>query len=123
MAHFAKVENGIVTDVIVATQDYIDTLQEKDKWIKTSYNTRAGVYYETNSDTPAKDQSKCLRKNFAGIDYSYDKNRDAFIPPKPFDSWLLDEETCNWVPPKELPKDGRYYWDETKLEWVRAGDK
>ena len=119
MAHFAKVENGIVTDVIVANQEYIDKLQGQ--WIKTSYNTRAGVYYD--SETPANDQSKALRKNFAGIGYSYDKKRDAFIPSKPFDSWLLDEETCNWIPPKELPTDGRYYWDESKLEWVRSGDK
>lgn len=123
MAHFAKVENGIVTDVIVAKQEYIDSLNENYKWVKTSYNTKAGVYYEQDSDTPAADQSKALRKNFAGIGYSYDKKRDAFIPPKPFDSWLLNEETCNWVPPKELPKDGRYYWDESKLEWVRVGDK
>lgn len=123
MAHFAKVENGIVTDVIVAKQEYIDTLKENYKWIKTSYNTKGGVYYEDNSQTPSEDQTKALRKNFAGIGYSYDKKRDAFIPQKPFDSWLLDEATCNWVPPKELPKDGRYYWDESKLEWVRVGDK
>jgi hypothetical protein len=123
MAHFAKVENGIVTEVIVAKQEYIDSLKDNFRWVKTSYNTRAGVYYEDNSDTPAKDQSRALRKNYAGIGYTYDKKRDAFIPQKPFESWLLDEETCTWVPPKPLPKDGRYYWNEEKLEWVRVGDK
>ena len=123
MGHYAKVEKGIVTNVIVAKQEYISTLPDSNKWIKTSYNTRAGVYYEPNSDTPAKDQSQALRKNYAAIGYTYDKKRDAFIPQKPFDSWLLDEETCQWIPPKELPKDGRYYWDESKLEWIRVGDK
>ena len=123
MAHFAKVENGIVTDVIVAKQEFIDSLPDSNKWVKTSFNTKGGVHYEENSDTPSKDQSKALRKNFAGIGYTYDNKRDAFIPEKPFPSWLLDEETCNWTPPKELPKDGRYYWDESKQEWVKVGDK
>lgn len=123
MAHFAKIEKGIVTEVIVAKQEYIDSLADSHLWLKTSYNTRAGLYYEANSDTPAADQSKALRKNYAAIGYSYDKKRDAFIPQKPFDSWLLDEQTCNWIPPKELPTDGRYYWDESKLDWVKVGDK
>lgn len=122
MAHFAKVENGIVTEVIVAKQEFIDTLEDSFRWVKTSFNTRGGVYYEPNSDIPSEDQSKALRKNYAGIGYSYDKKLDAFIPPKPFQSWKLDEETCNWVPPKEKPSEGRYLWNEEELDWKKVGE-
>lgn len=116
MAHFAKVVDSKVTQVIVAESEFFETFVDTSpgEWIQTSYNTRGGEH--TLGGTP-------LRKNYAGIGFTYDRTRDAFIPPQPFPSWLLDEETCNWTPPKELPKDGRYYWDESKLEWIRVGDK
>ena len=93
MGSFAKVENGIVTNVIVAEQDYIDTLEDKDLWIQTSYNTYGGVHLL--GGTP-------LRKNYAGEGYSYDSERDAFIPPKPFASWILNEDTCLWESPTPI---------------------
>jgi hypothetical protein len=115
MAHFAKVENGIVTDVIVAEQDFIDTLEDKEKWLQTSYNTRGGVHYEPNTNTPSKDGVP-LRKNYAGIGYTYDKNLDAFIPPQPYKSWILNQETCLWIPIISKP-DNHHYWSEEDLQW------
>lgn len=117
MAHFAKVEDGIVTQVIVADQEFIDSgaVGPASDWVQTSYNTYGGVH--TNGGTP-------LRKNYAGIGYSYDSVRDAFIPPQPFASWLLNDETCQWEAPVALPSDAgtgtppkRYNWDEEALNW------
>jgi hypothetical protein len=110
MSHFAKVENGIVTQVIVAEQQFINTglVGDPRSWIQTSYNTHGGKHPE----------GRPLRKNYAGIGYSYDAARDAFIPPKPFDSWVLNEETCLWQAPVPMPDDGKLYdWDETTLSW------
>ena len=110
MAHFAQVENGIVTQVIVAEQDVIDTGLFGSGWIQTSYNTHGGIH--TTGGTP-------LRKNYAGVGFTYDSGRDAFIPPKPYTSWTLSEETCLWNSPVEYPDDGkRYSWDEETLSWV-----
>lgn len=124
MSHFAKVENGIVTQVIVAEQNIINTFSDSNQWIKTSYNMGGGVYYDPNTNASAEDQSVIqndparMRKNYAGIGYSYDETRDAFIPPKPFPSWSLNEESCNWVPPVEYPEDGNYYeWNEDDQTW------
>lgn len=119
MAHYAKIENGIVTQVIVAEQDFIDLIStENDLWVQTSYNTRGGVHYKPNTNEPSDDQSKALRKNYAGIGYIYDDVKDAFIPPQPFDSWLLNEQTCLWEPPVEYPNDGNFYqWNEQTLSW------
>jgi len=102
MSHFAKIENNIVTQVIVAEQDFIDTgiLGDPSQWIQTSYNTYGGVHL--NGGTP-------FRKNFAGVGDTYDSTRDAFIPPRPFQSWILDEETCQWVPPVDYPTDSKQY--------------
>jgi hypothetical protein len=113
MAHFAKVENGIVTQVIVAEQHVIDTgiFGSPDLWIQTSYNTYAGEH--TQGGIP-------LRKNYAGIGYTYDIDRDAFYSPSPFPSWILDEDTCTWVAPVAQPDpiEGFYYeWDEDTLTW------
>lgn len=124
MAHFAKVENGIVARVIVATQEYVDSVVETVPgfWVQTSYNTRGGIHYEPNSDIPSPDQSKALRKNYAGIGFTYDVGRDAFIPPKPYASWTLNENTCLWDAPTPYPNDGKSYeWDEATLSWVEAG--
>ena len=111
MAHFAKVENGIVTQVIVAEQDVIDSglFGEPSLWVQTSYNTFGGQH--KLGGTP-------LRKNYAGIGYTYDKNRDAFISPKPYNSWTLNEETCLWESPTPYPQDGQKYgWNEETLNW------
>ena len=114
MAHFAKVENGIVTQVIVAEQDFINSgvVGNPKNWIQTSYNTYGGVHLL--GGTP-------LRKNFAGVGFTYNIEKDAFIPPKPlqYESWILNEEKCIWEAPIKMPSDGKpYYWDEELLEWV-----
>ena len=116
MAHYAKVLEGIVETVIVAEAEFFDTFVDDSpgKWIQTSYNTRGGVHYEPNSNTPSSDQSKALRKNYAGVGYTYDKTRNAFIPPQQFPSWTLNETTCLWDPPMPQPSDGKaYLWDES----------
>jgi hypothetical protein len=123
MAHFAKVENGIVTQVIVAEQDVIDSLVDANKWIQTTTNTRGGIHYgQITDDNPYSnnpDGGIALRKNYAGIGYTYDANRDAFIRPKPYDSWLLDDSTCLWESPIPYPNDGKVYnWDEDNIEWT-----
>lgn len=121
MAHFAKVINGIVEEVLVIEQDVINTglFGDPSVWLQTSYNTRGGIYYLPNSNTPSEDQSKAFRKNYAGIGFSYDIQRDAFIPPKPFPSWVLNDFSCLWEAPIPYPNDGkRYYWDEATLSWV-----
>jgi len=112
MAHFAKVVDGRVTQVIVAEPEFFQTFVDSSpgEWIQTSYNTRGGVH--TNGGTP-------LRKNYAGIGYTYDRVRDAFIPPKPFDSWSLNDDTCLWEPPTPYPTDGKLYkWNEETQAWV-----
>ena len=114
MAHFAKVQDGIVTQVIVAEPEFFDTFVDSSpgEWVQTSYNTHGGVH--ANGGTP-------LRKNYAGIGFTYDKERDAFIPPKPFPSWVLNEDTCLWDAPIPYPQDGkRYQWDEAALNWVEV---
>ena len=123
MAHFAKVKNGVVTKVIVAEQEFIDNYNdgEPGKWIQTSYNTRGGVHYVPNSDytIPSDDQSKALRKNYAGTNWIYDRTRDAFYEPQPYPSWTLNEDTCWWEPPTAYPSDGKNYdWDESSKSWV-----
>ena len=110
MSHFAKVENGVVTQVIVAEQNVIDSGLFGDGWVQTSYNTHGGQH--ANGGVP-------LRKNYAGIGYTYDSGRDAFIPQKPFASWLLNETSCVWESPISYPTDGKLYsWNEEQLAWV-----
>jgi len=132
MSHYAKVKDGIVEQVIVAEpeffQNFVDT--SPGQWIKTSYNMRGGVYYDPNTNQPAEDQSVIegdearQRKNYAGIGYTYDRDRDAFIPPQPFASWTLNEETCLWDPPVPYPNDGKeYVWDEESTSWILAPEE
>jgi hypothetical protein len=115
MSHFAQInENNIVTQVIVIEQDVVDTglFGDPNTWIQTSYNTYGGQH--RLGGTP-------LRKNYAGIGYTYDSTRDAFIPPKSFNSWLLNEDTCLWEPPTPMPVDDKIYsWDEDTLSWVEV---
>lgn len=111
MAHWAKCVDGKVVSVIVAEADFFDTFVDSSPgaWVQTSYNTRGGVH--ANGGTP-------LRKNYAGIGYSYDAARDAFIPPQPFASWVLDDATCLWNAPVAMPTDGKAYeWDEATTSW------
>ena len=114
MAHFAQVENGIVTQVIVAEQDVIDSGLFGTGWIQTSYNTRGGQHPE----------GRPLRKNYAGIGYTYDAQRDAFIAPQPFASWSLDENTCLWDAPTPMPiEEGKFFtWDEATTSWVEVAN-
>lgn len=123
MGHYAKVNNNIVERVIVAQAEFFSKFIDDSPgiWLKTSYNTRGGVHYEPDSNTPSQDQSKALRKNYAGIGYTYDSVRDAFIPPKPYPSWLLNEQTCLWEAPVPYPNDGKdYVWDESIQNWVEV---
>jgi len=123
MAHYARI-HGVthkVEQVIVAEADFIQTLPDRDFWIQTSYNTRGGIHYKPNTNEPSEDQTKALRKNYAGIGYTYDVARDAFIPPKPFNSWVLNEESCLWEAPVPMPDDGNIYeWDEDSQSWVEV---
>jgi hypothetical protein len=113
MAHFAKVLDGKVTQVIVAEPEFFDTFVDSSpgQWIQTSYNTHGGQHPE----------GRPLRKNYAGIGFTYDPVRDAFIPPQPFASWTLNEDTCLWSAPAAYPTDGKiYHWDEPTTSWVET---
>ena len=111
MAHYAKVNNGLVEQVIVAEAEFFDTFVDSSPgiWLQTSYNTHGGVH--TLGETP-------LRKNYAGVGFTYDAAIDAFIPPQPYPSWTLDDETCLWNPPTAYPDDGKIYtWNESTTAW------
>lgn len=111
MGHFAKVLNNIVTQVIVAEPEFFDTFVDSSpgQWIQTSYNTYGGQHPE----------GRPLRKNYAGIGFTYDAEKDAFIPPQPFASWTLNNDTCLWESPTPMPTDGRRYnWDEAQQQWI-----
>jgi len=126
MSHFAKVNNGIVEQVIVAEPEFFDTFVDSSpgQWIQTSYNTRGGKHYDPETGELSADQTKALRKNYAGIGFTYDAAKDAFIPPKPFNSWLLDEDTCLWNAPVAYPDDGgRYVWNEETTSWDAAPEE
>jgi hypothetical protein len=125
MAHFAKLDNlGVVVFVTVGRDE--DNGKELelcartgDTYRQTSYNTRGGVHYDPATGEPSADQSKAFRKNYAGIGYRYDIDRDAFIPPKPYPSWILNQNSCLWEPPVAMPDDGKLYsWDEATTSWV-----
>ena len=119
MAHYAFLdESNIVTEVIVGKNEGEENTDWEEHYgnfrsqtcKRTSYNTQGGVH--TGGGTP-------YRKNYAGIGYIYDGTRDAFIPPKPYPSWLLNEASCLWVPPVPMPEDGELYrWDEATTSWV-----
>ena len=120
MAHFAKVVDGTVTQVIVAEPDFFDTFVDTTpgEWIQTSYNTRGGVHYNPETDEPSADQTKALHKNYAGVGFTYDLDLDAFIPPQPYASWTLNEETCLWECPVAYPEDdGTHEWNEENQSW------
>lgn len=117
MAHYAKVENNIVTQVIVAEPEFFETFVDSTpgEWIQTSYNTRGGVHYGEDGEP---DGGEALRMNYAGVGFTYDKTKDAFIPPQPYNSWTLDESTCLWDAPIAYPSDGALYqWNEETTTW------
>jgi hypothetical protein len=123
MGHFAKVVDGKVAKVIVAEAEFFDTFVDDSpgRWVQTSYNTRGGVHYDPETGEPSADQTKALRKNYAGKGYDYDATRDAFIPPQPFASWTLNDDSCLWEPPVAYPTDGKMYqWDEDTTNWVEV---
>ena len=138
MSYFAKIDDdSIVTQVIVAEQEHIDNIQEltlvseavwdeelnlltpaveKSNWVQTSYNTHGGVHYGQDGKV---DEGVALRKNYAGIGFTYDEDKDAFIPPKPHASWILNEDSCQWEAPVSYPDDDKdYSWDEDSQAWV-----
>ena len=121
MAHYAYLdENNIVTSVIVGKNEGEDGVDWETYYgaKRTSYNTHGGIYYDLNTGKPHTDQSKSFRKNFAGIGYKYDEARDAFIPAKPYPSWILNENTCQWIAPIPAPEYGKYVWDENTISWI-----
>lgn len=122
MAHFAEIDkNNIVTQVITTGDEY-ELIGEEfysnttdNVWKRTSYNTRGGVHVQGGIP---------FRKNYAGIGYTYDEIRDAFIPPKLFNSWILNEDSCLWESPIPYPNDGKaYVWSEEQLQWILSSGK
>jgi len=109
--------NDIENENIAA--DFLNNLHNINYvWKKKYYNTHGGIHYQADNNTPSIDQSKAFRKNYAGIGYHYDSIRDAFIQPKPFPSWTLNEDTCLWDSPVPYPSDGKMYtWNEDILNW------
>jgi len=128
MSHWAEIdENNIVVRVLVGDNNdanddegyqwLIDNLGGR--WLKTSYNTKKGIHYNPETNQPSNNQSKALRKNYAGVGYFYDEERDAFYAPQPYPSWTLNEDTCCWESPIPYPNDNKMYqWDETTQEWT-----
>jgi hypothetical protein len=133
MARFAKLGIGNVVETVVLVSNDIATTEQagvdflnnlyktNDVWKQTSYNTRGGKHYSVNANgdmVESEDQSKAFRKNHAAIGFTYDQERDAFIAPKPFDSWTINETTCEWEAPIPEPTDGQDYdWNETTRQW------
>ena len=131
MAHYAVLNtDNTVTMVFVGRDDVVEGIDDWETYYapegftvkQTSYNTRGGAHYTDGE--PSEDQTKALRFNYAGIGFTYDADRDGFIPPKPYDSWELDEATCLWQAPIEYPADGGgYTWDEESGDWIEVTDE
>ena len=122
MSHFAKVLDGKVVQIISAEPEFFTTFVDSSpgNWIQTSYNTRGGAHYLSDGVTLSNTQGKALRKNYAGLGFTYDQLRDAFIPPQPYPSWVLNEDTCLWDPPSPYPTDGALYkWNEEWKTWAK----
>ena len=120
MSHFAKIENGTVTQVIVAEPDFISTgaLGDPASWVQTSYNTRGGIHYGADGQP---DNGEALRANYAGIGYIYDSTNDVFHAPQPYPSWTISAPTWIWQAPVAYPTDGKQYnWNEETKTWDLA---
>ena len=123
MAHFAKVLNGIVQQVIVADVEFFNSFIDSSPgaWIQTSYNTRGNVHYGQDGQP---DGGVALRANYAGIGYNYSHLNDVFYPPQPFLSWTLSSTSWLWEAPVPYPSDGKkYIWDEATLSWVEVTEQ
>jgi hypothetical protein len=127
MAHYAVLDSKkTVTTVFVGRDDVVEGVDDWEVYYapegftvrQTSYNTSGGVHYTDGE--PSADQSKAFRYNYAGIGFTYDETRDAFIPPQPYASWVLDEDTCLWVAPIAYPAEGMHTWDEQAGDWVEV---
>ena len=126
MAHYAFLnEDYVVTEVIVGKDERLFdwenyyTIKKGQICKRTSFNTKGGIYYNPITNLPDDVQSKSFRKNFAGLGFKYDVTLDAFISPKPYPSWILNEQTCNWESLIPHPNDGQMYsWDETTKSWI-----
>jgi len=117
MAHFAKVENGVVTQVIVIDQETLNLGHWGDpaQWKQTSYNTRGGIHYGEDNQP---DGGIALRGNYAGIGYKYDIANDVFYPPQPYPGWTISPPNWTWTPPTPMPTDGKMYsWSVTSHSW------
>ena len=133
MAHYAFIdENLVVIEVIPGRNEYeiVDGVSDWEAHygnfrgqgcLRTSYNTSGGIHYTDGE--PSEDQSQAFRFNYAGIGFTYDADRDAFIPPQPYASWVLDEDTCQWVAPIAYPAEGVHVWDEQAGDWVEVTDE
>jgi len=130
MAHYALLNlQNTVLRVFVGRDDVVQGVEDWETYYapegftvkQTSYNTYGGVHYTDGE--PSADQSKALRYNYAGIGHTYDEARDAFIPPQPYASWVLDEDTCLWVAPIAYPAEGVHVWDEQAGDWVEVTDE
>jgi len=133
MAHYAQLDSeNVVIQVFVGRDDVVEGIDDWEIYYapkgytvkQTSYNTFGGVHYDPETGEPSEDQLKALRKNYAGIGFTFDPDKGtdgAFIPPKPFESWVLDEDTCLWEAPVPYPEDGESYtWDEDAGDWIAA---
>ena len=127
MGHYAKVVSGKVTKVIVAEASFFDNFVDDSpgQWLQTSYNTRLGVHYQPNTNIPSEDQSLAYRGNYAGIGYEYNSTIDGFIPPKPYDSYILNTSSYVYEAPVAYPTGdatgsytGSYVWDEDSTNWI-----
>jgi len=126
MAHYSFLDKDMKVVEVIVGKDENEGIHDWEVYYgskrgmickRTSYNTRGGVHYADGQ--PSEDQSKAFRGNYAGIGYEYREDLDAFIPPKPFESWLLNEDTCLWEAPVAMPDDGQMYrWDEESLDWA-----
>jgi len=129
MAYMARVINGVVVGVHSRTPEYNATQVDGFQFVQTSYNVRGGIYYDNATGLPVENQAEVIaaqdgrqRKNYAGIGYRYDSERDAFIPPTPYPSWKLNEDTCLWEAPIPYPSDNKQYiWNEAEQEWTYTG--
>ena len=121
MAHYVVLDsNNIVVNGFVGRNEGEDGVDWEQYYSakRTSYNTRGGVHYDPDTNEPSADQSKAFRKNYAGLGYTYDEVRDAFIPPQPYPSWTLNESTCLWDAPVPYPDDNQMYlWNEDTQQW------
>ena len=115
MAYFAKVENSLVTNVIIAEQEFIDTLPDATQWVETCFAASGGVIYDEQG---VPTMQPVFRKNYASIGFSYDPVADVFIPPRPYSSWTLNTDTYLWEPPVPRPQGVDAVWDEAAQTWI-----